>query len=90
MSTTLDSEEHFKERVLQIGFTAANLVILEAAGWTTLGRFAFSCSQAPGTSASEQAFVDQVLTPLWGAPRPPVIMALTRRLFVEAYTSAAS
>jgi hypothetical protein len=90
MSTTLDSEEHFKERVLQIGFTAANLVILEAAGWTTLGRFAFSCSQAPGTSASEQAFVDQVLTPLWGAPCPPGTMALTRRLFFEAYTSAAS
>jgi hypothetical protein len=87
MSTTLDSEEHFKERVLQIGFTEANLLTLQTAGWTTLGRFAVSCSQAPGTLASEQAFIDQVLTPLWGAPCPAGTMALTRRLFSEAYTS---
>ena len=84
----LSSPAFFSERALAIGFSQPEVDLLKANGWTSMGRFAFATPQAPGMGDDHQ-LVQEVVTPIFG-DRPGALVALTRRLYFEAYTYAAS
>ena len=83
---SLDSVAVFAKRVqeLKLGSFYNALV---AAGFDTMGAFAFSCSFAPGQS-DDTSFINEVVVPILGDPAH-ILKPQARRLFFEAYTLAA-
>jgi hypothetical protein len=79
----LDSRAYFNERALCMGLADAEVADVIAAGWTTMGEFAFS-SAAPG-SANDQAFVADVVRAIFPLATQALISKM-RRLYFEAYT----
>ena len=74
---------------MAIGLTVGDLDLFVADGrnWDTMGRFAFASRYMPG-SGDDRLFIDEVVTPTWGAHSPKKNLA--RRLHFEAYTFVAS
>ena len=89
MSGTLDSEAVLRTRASAIGVTPGHIDQMVAAGYSSLGRFAFACNFVPG-GADDAEFVALVATITGAAPPSPAALACFRRLFFEAYTLAAA
>ena len=83
-----DSEAVFKQRAMQMGLEADALNLFVAKGYTTMARFAFSCSYAPG-AASDRPFVDMVKETL-GRDPTALESSILRRLFSESYANVAA
>eukprot|EP00974_Lingulodinium_polyedra_P021185 2046249-Lingulodinium_polyedra.AAC.1 len=64
----LESEAYFRERAKAVGLADEEFAAVTAAGWRTLGQFAFATPQAPG-AADDAPFVRDVVTPVLG-PEP--------------------
>lgn len=89
MSASPDSRAYFRERALAVGLTPGDLDLFVADGrnWDPMGRFAFASSYMPA-SGDDRLFIEEVVTPVWGAHSPKKNLA--RRLHFEAYTFVAS
>lgn len=65
--------------------SAALITALTVATFTTMGRFAYSCSFVPG--AADDAPLIAMITDVCGGGQTPGVVALFRRLFFESFTS---
>lgn len=84
MSSMIESTAVFRQRSIQIGLTANQVDLIEAAGYGTLARFAFCCNYAPH-NADETPLVD-ALNGMLGGIQSAATLGLARRIFFEAYT----
>ena len=83
-----ESKAVFRARAVQMGSDDATIDAVINAGFTTMGRFAYSCSYTPG--AADEAPFTALLTSIF--PNVAVgqeVKAILRRLFFESYTIAA-
>ena len=74
-----DSEAVFKQRATQMGLEVGVLQLFLDKGYTTMARFAFSCSYSPG-SASDRPFIDMIKDVL-GRDATALEASVLRRLF---------
>jgi hypothetical protein len=84
MAGYVESEAVFRQRAREVGLSTIQLDALCTAGFSTIGRYAYSCSFVPG-SPDDKPLLDMVSGAL-GADPGPGPMALFRRLFFEAFT----
>ena len=84
MASTIESSAVFESRASAVGVNRANIDLLQAAGITTLGTYAFSCTYTPGSDNDDS--LKALLTEALGAAPNLHQQACLRRLFVEAHT----
>ena len=84
----LDSAVVSTARREAIGIEQEHFVKFAEKGSNTLGDFGFSSSYTPGQS-DDMAFIEKVITPIFGVADHPKTAAL-RRLFYDAFTCVAT
>ena len=85
MSTIVDSEAEFFARFKELGLGGFEDNFRKE-GWTTFGRFAFSCDYVPGQDSSN---FDKVVSLKGLGAEDHKDKLVARRLFYEAYTMTA-
>ena len=85
--TAIDSEAVFDARMSAMNIAPAVQQAIRAKGWTSYAGFAYACSYVPGQSASDVAFVTNVIAEVVGvgyenSPDTPRL----RRLYYESHT----
>lgn len=87
MSGSIESVAVFRQRCREIGMSIQLLADVTAAGYDTMGSFAYGCSFVPGASDESQlvAFARRVNN---GAELNEEQMAKFRRMFFESFTMA--
>ena len=88
MAASLDSAAVFASRAMAIGVSLEGLAKLTSAGLDTMNRFAFCSTYSPGSTDNKP--LRDLLTEVLGDASSLARMAAYRRLFLEAYTLAAS
>lgn len=88
MATGLESEAVFSARCGQLGFTEAQRDAIAAAGFGTLGSFAFSSSFQPGQP--DEAPLLRTFNTIFPPGPDQALVGRLRRLYYEAHTLALS
>ena len=83
----LSSVQFFEERCKVCGFTQEQVTKLASQGWNTLGKFAFA---VPSGNTDDEQLIANVVIPVFGEGPPRALVAMVRRLHLEAYTYAVS
>ena len=83
----LSSVQFFEERCKVCGFSQEQVTKLASQGWNTLGKFAFA---VPSGNTDDEQLVANVVVPVFGQDPPRALVAMVRRLHLEAYTYAVS
>ena len=91
MSSNIDSVAVFLQSAAEVGANAAEIEVMNAKSWNTMGKFAFACDYTPG-EADKTPLVQlaKVITQTTSGDVPDDRMPVIRCLFYEAYTLYAS